>query len=1265
MIERRTLLMFIDGQAIELEHQLTACVDDLLTALQQAGLCSTGHDAVGWEYSERWFPSAALLSDCQLREGSSLRLGQRGQSDLDEVVLSAADAFRIVHEDGRLAGHAWPVGRGGTGLSINWDRGLASVATSAAQATLVCRPTVDPESVHISFLPDVVAEVSGVAVAGETEASVGSLIRLSRGVDATLLRVMSCLDHDLGFRGETVPYRVTGRTPPAAPEATPRIRLTSPPDRTIGPYDWGDAFVTDSPMIGMGLLFGATRVIEPGFGNKLLGIAAMALPFTRMAVRSYQHSKRRDEVSSSFNEWKAENDREIGVIKDVAEREAQRLRRGWPENERLVQQALNGGSGLWQRRARDHDFLQLAIGRGLYRTSIEADFAEPLTSYKVAEARAALDAAREVDDVPVVHDLQANHLAMIGDRDEQGHYLMALVPQVVLQHSPNELNVAICLPPSSNLERQFGWLRPTPHLRRSALAGSQHGFAIGSVQGRLLLETLLGGEPDSEAHTVLIVHESAGLPAAMLRRAVQIHSGRLHVVWLGSAASRVPEFVKTRIERSEVDGYSFSDSAEHPPFVLNGCDVGLLASAVEHVARYHDDGSGSVAAGLPRQVGIMASLGISDKRPLDRQVATQWMSSEGRAARQLRPVLGVSAAGSFCPDLVDAGPHLLIGGTTGSGKSELLRSLVLSLAFRYSPREVSVLLIDFKGGAGLKDLQELPHCIGGATNLEAEDVGRLIDFLTAEVNRRQGILRPFQGDYARFRDSGGQLPRLVVVIDEFGGFAGDGGRDGDRRTAAMINIAARGRSLGIHLVLATQQPKRSVNSQISANVNARLCLRTLDEDDSVSVIDSKRAAHIPRSLPGRCYARLSSSELVEFQSARSDLADFDEASILPPAVTRILQLSSGLRVNESEADRPSTLSDATRLISACQQVLYSRRESSAEEDEEQVDLSQFERVEQPVLHRSLSEQEVSSRPEAHGAAPGVVTVGLADEPARLQQLPREVELSRGAVLFEGGPLSGKSSALVSLAQDALGVDPRTIVIALDIGSARPAAVLRWGGTADHIVAGDEPSEARFSVEQLLYHLDDPKGRRESRRLDPPILVCVDRIDLLVHEFRSNHSALLRLLTEGPANGLYVIATRDTRLPIERHLLPLFHYYFSSATGSPQGRFADAAGIQVQVYPPQVESPSRDQARGVYALGRPGSSSMQTVPGGDLQQESGTVLGLDEMDHSWIRVMVGDGFAIAGPSGSGRTSALLSLATRIAVRTGKRSLVLAPIVHEMA
>ena len=218
---------------------------------------------------------------------------------------------------------------------------------------------------------------------------------------------------------------------------------------------------------------------------------------------------------------------------------------------------------------------------------------------------------------------------------------------------------------------------------------------------------------------------------------------------------------------------------------------------------------------------------------------------------------------------------MLVAGTTGAGKSEFLRSLVLSLAADYPVSELAMLMVDYKGGASLGDLSTLPHCIGMVSNLSELDVTRLLKFLNRELERRQEFLAAYGGEYTAYRRSGNdklpRMPRLLIVIDEFQGFV-DGGnsRTGGSRQQMILNIAARGRSAGIHMVLATQHPSRDVVSAgVLANVSIKACLRTADGDASNLILGSPVAGSIPQRLRGRLYLATDGGTLQPLQSTHT------------------------------------------------------------------------------------------------------------------------------------------------------------------------------------------------------------------------------------------------------------------------------------------------------------------------------------------------------------------------------------------------------------
>jgi S-DNA-T family DNA segregation ATPase FtsK/SpoIIIE len=234
-------------------------------------------------------------------------------------------------------------------------------------------------------------------------------------------------------------------------------------------------------------------------------------------------------------------------------------------------------------------------------------------------------------------------------------------------------------------------------------------------------------------------------------------------------------------------------------------------------------------------------------------------------------VVGESYDGPFAIDIRKDGPHGLIAGTTGSGKSELLQTIVASLAVANTPEAMTFVLIDYKGGSAFKDCVQLPHTVGMVTDLDAHLVERALESLGAELKRREHILAEAGAkdieDYTDLLKRQPELrpmPRLLIVIDEFASMV----RELPDFVTGLVNIAQRGRSLGIHLILATQRPSGVVSPEIRANTNLRIALRVTDGSESSDVIDAPDAGNISKSTPGRAYVRLGATSLVPFQSGR-------------------------------------------------------------------------------------------------------------------------------------------------------------------------------------------------------------------------------------------------------------------------------------------------------------------------------------------------------------------------------------------------------------
>ncbi|MDR3116569.1 MAG: hypothetical protein LBT91_01870 [Bifidobacteriaceae bacterium] len=240
---------------------------------------------------------------------------------------------------------------------------------------------------------------------------------------------------------------------------------------------------------------------------------------------------------------------------------------------------------------------------------------------------------------------------------------------------------------------------------------------------------------------------------------------------------------------------------------------------------------------------------------------------------KLQAPIGISSAGPAFISLIENGPHCLIGGTTGCGKSEFIKSWILSLALISPVSDVNFLLIDYKGGSAFGAISELPHCVGLVTDLSPKLFYRTQISLKAELKRREKIFS--EAGVKDLKDMQKKFPEkapssLIIVVDELAALVSDipDFLDG------LIDIAARGRSLGLHLILATQRPSGIIKDNLRANTNLRIALRVADETDSNDIIGQNLAAHFSPDIQGRGAVKYTNKDVIQFQSPFIDNDDF-------------------------------------------------------------------------------------------------------------------------------------------------------------------------------------------------------------------------------------------------------------------------------------------------------------------------------------------------------------------------------------------------------
>ncbi len=340
-----------------------------------------------------------------------------------------------------------------------------------------------------------------------------------------------------------------------------------------------------------------------------------------------------------------------------------------------------------------------------------------------------------------------------------------------------------------------------------------------------------------------------------------------------AAGEAIPAMCRSVLEIGSIGLARWSTDTSLPtpstPVHAAGVAVGDAVRVARALAALHDPEDPSAAAdALATSVTLGALCAHHGGGPIDDAIAIAATWRSGGHDPAPVALLGITADGVVEIDLVRDGPHALVAGTTGSGKSELLRTLVVSLAARCSPDHLTFVLVDYKGGSTFDACADLPHTVGVVTDLDDRLAERALVSLEAEVRRRERLLRAVgAADLVEYRADPERpaLARLVVVIDEFAALAAEL----PGFLSALVGVAQRGRSLGVHLVLATQRPAGVVDDHIRANTNLRLALRLQDAGDARDVVGDDEPVRFPRSTPGRTMLRLGPSETVVFQSARS------------------------------------------------------------------------------------------------------------------------------------------------------------------------------------------------------------------------------------------------------------------------------------------------------------------------------------------------------------------------------------------------------------
>ena len=986
----------------------------------------------------------------------------------------------------------------------------------------------------------------------------------------------------------------------------------------------------------------------------------------------------------------------------------QRAALQWSHPDPAALAALVGSPRMWERGPGDEDFTHVRIGVGDQRLATRL-VVPPLGPLEDLEPVAAVSLRRFVHTHAVVPDLPTAvslrgfaAVGLTGDRAQMRALARAMVLQAALFHGPDDLRIAVAAGRGSG--DRWDWIKWLPHAGDPASAvlpgrRALTGALVAELAGRDRFSRAADPLP-GRPHLLVVLDDEGADPICPLGSAAGL-DGVSVLDLTGPAAApgargltlQVDGGVVGAVSGTQVDRFGRAD----------GVSITQARAVARMLAGYRPAVAGAAGAG-PASTAPELLLGIGDPDRFD--PAAAWTPRTGRD--RLRVPIGVDETGAPVElDLKQAaeggmGPHGLCVGATGSGKSELLRTLVLGLIATHAPDQLNLVLIDFKGGATFLGLEQARHVAAVITNLEDElsMVDRMHDALSGEMHRRQELLRRAGnfagvGEYEQARAAGADLdplPALFVVVDEFSELLSQK----PEMAELFVAIGRLGRSLHIHLLLASQRLDEGRLRGLDSHLSYRIGLKTFSATESRAVLGVPDA-HLLPARPGAGYLRTDAEDLVRFTAAyvSGPPTAAPESTAGRPVGRHVTEFRTGPDPAERVALAPGPEpvdADLSRPRT---------RAVAAEPGEERSLLSTVvarlaqtgraaHRVWLPPLDTLPPVAQIRTGTES-GGGPEELTpaIGLIDRPFLQRRDPLLVDLggAGGSVAIVGGPRSGKSTAAATLvlALAAAHTAAEVQVYALDFGG----GVLTGLAGLPHLghVAGRHDGDA---VRRTVAELHMLLAARERGGAGGPerdgfgrVFLVVDGWHVVRGEFDELEAEITDLAVRGLAYRIHVVITAVRWAELRPAIRDVLGTRIELRLGDPMesqidrrraetvpadtpGRGLAADGAHMMIAPPWPE--------GLGAVGRvaelvaahhgPVAPPVRMLPtdidyaellgacGPVTGDDAGVPIGLDEQGLAPVRLdfAAAPHLLVLGDTESGKTSALRAICRGLIAHT---------------
>lgn len=734
-----------------------------------------------------------------------------------------------------------------------------------------------------------------------------------------------------------------------------------------------------------------------------------------------KYRKETEDREKSYTDYIAEKE---SLVRDNRNNELRVRRLIYESLENSIREVETFGKRLFEREPEDKDFLKVYLGTGTVLSENQIQF----TRQEFVDTTDPLSMLPEklslryeyMEDAPVVSDF--NHscgVGIVGPAAELRQLLRNITLDLAIRHFYKDVRLVYLL--NEGYSEEFKWIRWLKNVSNEKL--DVRNIVCDEESKNILLENL---------YAVLSERE------AQLTERKECRFQEQYIV-LVTDASMIGTYPVSKYIKSCADyGFTFVFLEEHEEKIPQGCTemIRLDGSGKGEVLKacngdrivsftypsvsnrtaeevalrlggvYVDEVS--LEGQLTKSVTMFELLGIISVEDLD--LRYRW--EEAQVYRTLAAPIGVKSGNEIVSlnisDKSDGhGPHGLVAGTTGSGKSEILQTYILSMATLYHPYDVGFVIIDFKGGGMANQFADLPHLIGTITNIDGREINRSLLSIKAELVRRQEMFSEAGvnhiSDYIRLYKSGrvkSPMPHLIMIVDEFAELKSEY----PDFMKELISAARIGRTLGVHLILATQKPAGVVDAQIWSNSKFKLCLKVQTKEDSNEVLKTPLAAEIVE--PGRAYFQVGNNEIFDLMQSAYSGANIPEGNDARERKYAIYERNFWGRkklvyTNKKDGKSSEAISQLEAIVD------YVKTYCAAG------GIERLPGICLPSLSTMIRTEELNY--EAASVPGCSVPVGLYDDPEQQRQGYVELELSRDNIYIVGSAQMGKTVLLQTIA----------------------------------------------------------------------------------------------------------------------------------------------------------------------------------------------------------------------------------------------------------